>query len=214
METEAVGVAMQTCLHGGTREHWEKFIAMAQPLLASAIWRSLSRSAPASRDLVDDLVQETFLRLCANDFHALRTFRGGDDTALQAYLRTIAASVAIDYVRSRASAKRGAGKDVASLDDMESVLGSHDANLEALERRQLLDRVERCLEKQEPRNRRIFWLYHAQGLTPRLIAALPEIGLGVGGVETLVYRLTGLVRECLRRAGLLQAARISEGGRA
>jgi DNA-directed RNA polymerase specialized sigma24 family protein len=95
-----------------------------------------------------------------------------------------------------------------------TTLASHDGAAEDLERKILLERVEKCLSTQDPRSRRIFWLYHRQGLTPKVISALPGIGMGTGGVETAVYRLTGAVRECLRKAGVLEPATFREGGRA
>lgn len=49
------------------------------------------------------------------------------------------------------------------------------------------------------RSRRIFWLYYRVGLTASAIAALPSIGLSTEGVESIIFRLTRLLREELDR---------------
>ena len=202
---------LDRCLHGGRQECWELFVACAQPLIASSLQRALSRARFVDRHLVDDLIQETFLKLWAHDFRALRNFRGGQDPfALQAYLRTVAASTALDHFRTQAAQKRP--RVSVSLDD---VVQAASENLleEKIGRKMLLERVNNCLSKQKDRDRRIFWLYHRHGFTPKAISELPGIGIGAGGVETLLYRLTGLVRDCLRKSGVLPQAAFREGGR-
>jgi DNA-directed RNA polymerase specialized sigma24 family protein len=129
-------------------------------------------------------------------------------------LKTIAASVVIDYFRSGATQKKGSGKVATSLDEIAPRLATNDPRFADVERRMLLEQVEKCLVPEEPRNRRIFWLYHRQGLTPRTISEMPGIGMATGGVETAIYRLTRMVRECLKRAGMLQSMIVPEGGRA
>jgi RNA polymerase sigma-70 factor, ECF subfamily len=207
MENNDLAQVLKACLDGGGRAEWEHFIALAQPVLASGVLRTLSRVPIASRELVDDLVQDTFLKLCNHDFRILRNFRTGDTIALRAYLKTIAGSVVMDHFRSN---KPGRSVD---LDAVAATLASSDGMSGDLERKLLLARVQKCLEGEEPRNRQIFWLYHRQGLTPRAISVLSGIGMGMGGVETAIYRLTNAVRECLRRAGVLEPATFREGGR-
>lgn len=208
MDDRDITQILNRCLDGGGEAEWEAFIARVQPVIASGVLRSLSRGTSASRELADDLIQDCFLKICANDFRVLRNFRAADANALRVYLRTIAGSIVMDHFRSQRS------RPAVDLDDVATTLASHDGAAEDLERKILLERVEKCLSTQDPRSRRIFWLYHRQGLTPKVISALPGIGMGTGGVETAVYRLTGAVRECLRKAGVLEPATFREGGRA
>jgi RNA polymerase sigma-70 factor (ECF subfamily) len=199
---------LERCLDGAGPARWEPFIEEAQPVISSGVLRSLSRGSSLNRDLADDLVQDCFLKLCANDFRVLRNFRSGDANALRAYLRAIAASVVADHFRRRES------KPTIDLEEVASVLSSPDPATEDLERNMLLERVEKCLSTHDVRSRRIFWLYHRQGLTPRSISILPEVQMGISGVETALYRLTVAVRTCLRKAGVLQAGIFREGSRA
>lgn len=199
---------LEECLREGTPARWEVFIQTAQPVIASAVLKALSRGSSTSRELVDDFIQDCFLRLCANNFKVLRNFRSGDANALRVYLRTVATSITVDHFRRKEPAKS------VDLEDVAAVLSSPDPAADEFERKMLLEQVEKCLGSEDPRSCRIFWLYHRQGLTPRAISAMPGIELGVSGVETAVYRLTQAVRTCLRKAGVLETVAFREGGRA
>jgi RNA polymerase sigma factor (sigma-70 family) len=186
--------ALRDCLAAGSPANWEAFIDLAQPVIATAIFRTLRRWMRTDRALADDLVQDTFAKLCAADFRVLRNFRGQDSTALRAYLRVIAASVVTDRLRAEHA-------HPVSLDDPdEAPVLADDTTARDIERNLLLDRIEKCLEGQKQRDRWVFWLYHRHGFSPKEIAALPG-GLGTGGVETMLYRLTRAVADCVKKSG-------------
>jgi RNA polymerase sigma-70 factor (ECF subfamily) len=181
---------LRDCLETGAPGAWDRFIALAKPVIAPVVVAVIRRW---KRDFsqVDDLVQDTFVRLCAADFRALRNFRGQDAAALHSYLRTIASSVAADRFR-------GDSARVVSLDDPDLAPPVADNRpARDIERRLLLDRIQKCLTAHAPRDRWIFWLYHRDGMTPQAISTLPSIGIGRSGVETLIYRLTKAVANCV-----------------
>ena len=64
-------------------------------------------------EIARDLIQETYLRLVANDFHALRVWRGDSEESFVSYLATVVHAVACDDFRRRKSLKRSA--DVVPL---------------------------------------------------------------------------------------------------
>jgi RNA polymerase sigma factor (sigma-70 family) len=186
--------ALRDCLAAGSPANWEAFIDLAQPVIATAVFRTLRRWNRTDRALADDLIQDTFAKLCAADFRVLRNFRGQDSTALHAYLRVIAASVVTDRLRAEQARP-------VSLDDPdEAPVLADETTARDIERNLLLDRIEKCLEGQKQRDRWIFWLYHRHGFTPKVIAALAG-GLGTSGVETLLYRLTRAVADCVKKSG-------------
>lgn len=170
-------------------------------MIAAAIFRNIGRWGWSDRSVADDLIQDTFARLCAHDFRALRNFRGQDSVALCAYLRVIAQSIATDRFR-------GEHAPAVSLDDPEgSPPVIDESSSREIERHLLLDRIEKCLATQKPRDRRIFWLYHRQGFTPKSISSLPAVEMGTSGVETLLYRLTKAVADCMNKAGYFEGSR-------
>ena len=205
---------LRGCLSQGQSPDWERFIAEAQPIVAAAVLRMIQPRTGLKRELADDLIQDTFLKMCAADFRILRNFRTGDANALRVYLKTIAASVVMDHLRSASAVKSGSGVPTANLDDAMPRLSVTDPQFEAFESRMMVAEVGKCLHKQDQRNQRIFWLYHLQEMRPKTIAALPGIGMTVNAIETVVYRLTRAVRECLRKALPRHNREIREGGRA
>lgn len=179
---------------------------MAQPVIASAVFRTLARWGRSGHPSAGDFIQDIFLKLCAGDYRILRSFRGSDGAALRAYLRVIAASVVTDRLRAE-------DRSTVPLDDPENApVAPDDRPRREIERNLMLDSVEKCLDGQKDRDRRVFWLYHRHGYTPKSIAALPWTDLGQGGVEMLVYRLTKAVADCMKKGGYFRAH--SEGGRA
>ncbi len=189
---------LRECLEKHASVNWELFIALAQPVIASAVWRAIRRRG-GDRSAMDDLIQDTFAKICAADFRILRNFRGRDSGSLQKYLKVIAASVVAD--RFRVERMR-----TVTLDDPASAPAvPDDRPSREIERNLLLNRIDKCLAAQSKRDRWIFWLYHRQGWTPQAISALPVLGIGRSGVETLLYRLTRLVTDCVKRQGYSSA---------
>jgi RNA polymerase sigma-70 factor, ECF subfamily len=178
---------------------WYGFVHQYQPLIANVVIKTLRRCIRPNPALVDDLVQETFLKLCANDFKALREFDHRHEYALAGFLKVVASNVTQDYLRSILCPKRGSGK---GEDFFEETVPRADltANFaDAAEKAVILGQIERCLEqlRSEPnfeRDSRIFWLYYEHGLTACEIARCPEIALTVKGVESALFRLTRFLR--------------------
>jgi len=193
------------CVRLGVPEAWNSLIAAIQPIVRSAVLHALIRFGAVGPTLAEDLTQDVLLKLCARDFAVLRVCRAETTAAFHVYIRSIAATGVLDHIRLETSLKKGSGKATVNLDDAAASLVSSDSPAETAERQILLARIERCLTDKGQANRSIFWLYHRQGYTPKAIAALPGICLGPDGIETLVYRLTKSVRECLRKSGFLNA---------
>jgi RNA polymerase sigma-70 factor (ECF subfamily) len=139
----------------------------------------------------DDLVQDTLLKLCANNFRALHSFDCQHENALFGFLKVVASNVVQDHFRSSHSQKRGSGREEEELDP------ACDGHVDvSAERNILIGEIHRCLESEaSERDCMIFWLYYQQGLTAKAISELPAIGLTVKGVESTLLRLTRLVRE-------------------
>jgi RNA polymerase sigma-70 factor (ECF subfamily) len=152
--------------------------------------------------LIDDLTQDTYVKICANNFKALRTFDFRHENALFGFLKVMAANVAEDYIRSSHSQKRGQGRDDEDFDQTGSAGPS--SSPEPIERKILMNEIKKCLQEHSAdpnfaRDYAIFWLYYRQGLTAKEIADLPSIGLTVKGVESTLLRLTRMLRDKLGR---------------
>ena len=203
-ESDPAGLAalLRDCLGAGTTAaKWEAFAERAQGPIAMAVIRGLRQcGATPTRELVDDLVQDTFVKLCMDNLAALRRFRGERPEALIAYLKIVACNVARDHARAAIADKRGSGRVDAPGDDVLAHAPDPATERNAADLRVLLEEIDRRLARAPDaaargRDRSIFWLYYRQGLTARAIAELPSIGLSQKGVERTIYRLPRLVRE-------------------
>ena len=191
---------LQLCLDSPDKAAWGEFVRRFQPLIAGVVVKSIRHWTIPSPALVDDLVQDTYLKLCAHNFRALRTFVSQHDDDLFRFLKVVASHVVHDHFRRFHSEKRGSGREEEDFDQINpsAVSGFSDQ----AERTILISEIRECLEKQaaEPnfaRDYAIFWLYYRQGLTAKAISELPSIGLTVKGVESTLLRLTRILREQL-----------------
>jgi RNA polymerase sigma-70 factor (ECF subfamily) len=192
---------VKTCLDSQDEAMWVEFVRRFQPLIAGVIARRIYRHTGhhSNRTVVDDLVQDTYLKLCSNNFKALREFNFQHENALCGFLKVVATHVAEDQFRSDRAGKRGSGREEEDLDRVKASASSASETSDSLERELLIGRINQCLQEHagEPnfvRDYAIFWLYYRQGLTAKAIAELPGIGLSVKGVESTLLRLTRLVR--------------------
>lgn len=194
---------IRACADSNDGAAWEEFVSRFHRAISLSIIRTSIRWGQAPQQVLDDLIQETYLKLCADKCHLLLEFALRHSEAVPGYIRTVAVNVAHDYFKSLHSQKRGSGEVGQFLEDAEpkAEAGSLGGQ-EAMEREVLLKQINQCLEAcaegpDRERDRLIFWLYYQQGMSAKAIAALPTVGLGSKGVESAILRLTRLVREQL-----------------
>jgi RNA polymerase sigma-70 factor (ECF subfamily) len=192
------------CADRGEALCWEEFIRRFNPVIACTIIRIAARYARSDKPLIDDLVQETYLKICANECKLLRTFTPHHPDSAFGFLKVIAASVAQDFFKSRLADKRAPEAIADSIEETADKSGPQPTKdaLSAAERSVLIEQIDRKLSTAVPadelrRARTVFWLYYRSGFTASAIASMPAIGLTTKGVESLLFRLTRLVREKL-----------------
>lgn len=190
---------VQLCLSSHDEALWFEFVRRFRPLIFGVVTKSLRRWAAPDRALIDDLIQDTFLKLCANNFRALRQFDYEHENSLFGFLKKVASNVVQDHIRSAYSQKRGSGREEEDLEKVCASTSSTTSFVEDTQRHILIGEIKDCLDQhsddpQFPRDSAIFWLYYKQGLTAKAISQIPAIGLTVKGVESTLLRLTRLVR--------------------
>ena len=192
------------CANRGDAASWEEFMGRFNGVIARSVLRVAIRQGISDNALVDDLVQETYLKLFANECKLLKSFTPRHPDSEFAYLKVVATNVAHDYFKSRHAAKRGTEAKYESLDERTGIPNSKSSqhSLRPSERAILINQIDRKLVSVVPpdelrRARVVFWLYYRVGFTASGIAALPSVGLTTEGVESLLFRLTKLVRDSL-----------------
>jgi RNA polymerase sigma-70 factor (ECF subfamily) len=152
---------------------WREFVGTFHRLIATVALRVARRWGESSPQLIDDLVQETYLQLCDDNFRRLRKFKSDHPDAFYGYLKVVTANLVHDHFKAAHSSKRGSGTIEIAADE-KIPLGC-----DALGGASVVK--------------------SAWGLTADAIAGLPSIGLSTKGVESSLLRLTWLLRDEIGR---------------
>lgn len=191
---------VKACAGSKDEGAWTEFIGRFHGVIAAAVLRTARHWGEPSRPQLDDLIQDTYLKLCENDSRLLRSFQPRHEDSIYGFLKVVAANVVHDHFKSALAAKRGAGLTDAIMEPVQLEPRAPGADsFEAVSRRLQLERVEKILRqvtagKDQEKKRIIFWLRHRQGLTASEIAAIPSIGLTTEGVESVLMRLAIMIR--------------------
>ena len=90
---------LNLCLSSDDQSHWQELVRRTQPLIASVIMNTIRRWQTPSPSLVDDLIQDTYIKLFANDRKALRSIKNEYENTIFGYLRVVASNVVWDHFR-------------------------------------------------------------------------------------------------------------------
>jgi len=191
---------VRRCSASRSADAWEEFVRRFHRLIATVILRTATRLGDSSKQTVDDLIQETYLKLCADDSRILRSFEQQRPDAFIGYVKVVAANVARDHFKSSHTKKRGAGHVEQLEVDFVPLAGIGSAGSpQSIERAILIEEITQLLDlcvtgPDHERNTRIFWLHYRSGLSARAIADLPGILLTTKGVESTLLRITRELR--------------------
>jgi RNA polymerase sigma-70 factor (ECF subfamily) len=186
---------LHICLSTDGQEHWRDFVHRTQPLIASVIINTIRRWTSPAPSLVDDLIQETYVKLFANDRKALRSIKNEYENTIFGYLRVVASNVVRDHFRQPKNKA-----DEIELSDAVLPPGpdGHE-QLEFAHKKEQAQEILTSLSSSETYQRDvgIFWFFYEQGYTAKEISLLPSVALTVKGVEAVLFRLTRYIRERL-----------------
>ncbi len=191
---------LNACLDTSSRPAWAEFVRRYQPVIAGVIGRIASRYR-SSQDaaLIDDLVQETYIRLCRDGCRLLRQFQPESEESFFGYAKVVASSVALDHFRAQGAEKRG--PQAVTLDEAAERHTDHLHQLhqstDSFETRLIRDDLWRHIERvaDQQRDVVILRLHFQQGFTCREISRMPWIQLSEKGVESCLARLVVRLRE-------------------
>jgi RNA polymerase sigma-70 factor (ECF subfamily) len=205
---------IRACAETNDGAAWEEFVCRFQRPISLSIKHTTSQWGKDPLQFVDDLLQETYLKLCTDNCRRLLEFakQHPEDEAVLRYIKTIAINVTRDHFKALHSQKRGAGETDQWLEDFDPPLqkGSLGGS-EAMEREVLLTQIDGLLQNcavgaNHDRDCLIFRFYYLQGMSAKAIAALASIKLKAKGVEAVIFRLSRCVQEQLGGAGAQNSA--------
>jgi len=197
------------CLKEKGEAEWSEFVRRFHPLISTVVFRTARSWGEVSASQIDDLVQETFLKLCLNDCGLLRNFQPEHPGAIFGFLKVVTANVVHDHFKSSRAAKRGGAFTTASppppyCEQKKDSGNVPSSQIPSVDRNILFKEIDRCLiqgvaPSELSRSRRIFWLYYQWGFSASAIASLPNMNLSTKGVESTLVRLNRLVRTAFKQ---------------
>jgi DNA-directed RNA polymerase specialized sigma24 family protein len=105
---------VRACLGSKDEEAWAEFIRRFQVVIAAAVLRTARHWGEPLRPQLDDLIQDTYLKLFENNSRLLRSFKPRHEDSIYGFLKVVAANVVHDHFKSALAAKRGVPGDVAT----------------------------------------------------------------------------------------------------
>jgi RNA polymerase sigma-70 factor (ECF subfamily) len=182
---------VRACAESGNTEAWEEFVRRFRLVIGSAVRRVAYRYRTPNDAVIDELIQDTFLKVCNDRCRMLRDFKPQHPDAFYGMLKVTAANLAHDYFR----------RPRPPMTEVEEFISDPHSGPASIEREILLREIDDILSEMATplaaRDREIFWLHHRQGFTAEAIAAIPGCKPGTKGVESILHRLTCYVRERL-----------------
>ena len=171
--------------------------------MTGTVCRIAARWNERRAEVLEELVQETYLHLYCKDRQALRKLHAHSDDSIFGFLKVIAANVTHDHLRAQNAAKRGPCVTESTDDDSEKKLPIQIAVSSDVEHNVLLVEIEVWLDKlvsgrDAEKHKTIFWLYFRQGMTAAAIAGIPAFGLTTKGIESVLSRLTRALQEKIK----------------
>jgi RNA polymerase sigma-70 factor (ECF subfamily) len=180
---------------------WGSVLARFDRLIVATVFKICRRFGTVDKADIDDLVQEIYVRLCADDYRILRQSRITHAGAIYGLIQAVSTTTVLDHFRARRAQKRGASKVVPLSADQQAVTWE----AHTYDRSLLIGEIDEHLFRlgdsaAQRRDRRIFWLYYRSGLTSRDIASIPGLELTQKGVESVIRRLTLELKHLLKYA--------------
>jgi RNA polymerase sigma-70 factor (ECF subfamily) len=197
------------CLCAGPCDEaaWEELVLRVGKPISLTIMRTAALWGQASRSVVEDLVQVTYVKLWEDGCRLLRDFAIQHPDAILGYLKKIAANVTHDYYKHGHTQSLGGDKPHVSTSDVDPEAGKEiDGSEERIAFGVFLNEIDHHLNlsltgPDWERDRMIFWLYFRQGMSTKEIASLPTIDLGSKGVGSVIERLKHNIRQHILGAG-------------
>src|SRR5260370_35513049 len=88
------------CARSNDGAAWDEFVSRFHRAISLSIIRTAYQWGQAPRHLVDDLVQETYLKLCVSQCQLLLEFATQHPEAVPGYIKTISINGAPDYFKA------------------------------------------------------------------------------------------------------------------
>jgi RNA polymerase sigma-70 factor, ECF subfamily len=189
------------CAEGNDDAAWKEFVRRFHPLIAGVVVRVCRQWGESSRHVMDDIIQDVYLKLCADKLYSIRSITPANPSAIFGFVKVCAANLAHDVLKASRAIKRGGDVHFDAIDAEDFRSRSHQSagNMGDVEKELLFRQILKILDDaitgpNAVRDKRVFWLYYRLGLPASEIAGIPSMELTTKGVESTILRMTRIVR--------------------
>jgi len=189
------------CCDAGNLAAWNEFVRRFQRPIALAVQRKARKWGGAAPEVVDDLVQDIFMRLCADQCKVLKKFAPKGEDSIVGYLVVVARNVAHDHFRATMAQRAGGDTRLLVTDDGDlDFIPTQPRPTHGPDWSLRLGEIDSALKSLMPepvteRDYNIFWMYFQQGFTASEIGAISAYRLTVKGVEASIHRTKELLKK-------------------
>ena len=185
---------VELCLERN-EDAWIELMRRYHLLIVKIASRTIRRWFQPTPSLLDDLFKDVLVKICANEFRALRELEWRHEGTLRGLLQVVSSTVAQDYLRRCLSWSRSLHLE-QQLEEFACDREAKDPHL-AVERKILLRQIASRLAQLIPEPNRtrdiaMFLLYYGYRVTAAELARLYH--LGIKTVESKLLRLSRLAR--------------------
>lgn len=186
---------LESLLQANALEALKEFRNRTRPTIRGTVAKALGQFN--KDDLIEDLEQDTYVKLTANDYKALRDKIWPKDNSVFRFVQVTAINVVFDYQRNPGN------RVFFNPAELNPDRGTHDQTSTV---KVMLAEIDKCLEtcaheKDFARDRAIFYFFHRWGYTAREIAEMPSINLSTKKVENILQKMMSRLRAKLRKPG-------------
>ena len=162
------------CAQQGSQAEWDEFVRRFHPTIASVVIRRARTWGETRMDVFAELIQDTYLKLCAEQRRLLREFHPEHPEAFYGYLKIVASNLVNDHFKAAHAGKRGSGAEAVALEESDHAGAQPWRPVMSATDRDLLLRELDCMLQEATqgetaqRDRTIFWLYYRTGSPPNI----------------------------------------------
>ena len=183
------------CAEPGNDAAWAEFLRRYHRTIAGAVVKTLAARNRNSRDEAEEMTQEVYTKLCGQQCRVLCQFSHREPNSDFAYLKTVAINAVLDRLRKLRAERPEGG--LIPLEFAAALPAVPDCSRELL----VTQLHQAALAGATDRDRLIFNLFYQTGLSAAEISRLASVELTAKGVESVLHRLTALVRGKFGPAG-------------
>jgi len=190
---------IRACASSNNEIPWTEFIRRFHGVIAGAVLRTARQWGEPSRAQVEDLIQDTYLKLCEDNSRLLASFRPRHEDAIYGFLKVVTANVVRDHFKSALAAKRGASQTEAIVEtvQIDKQTGTNHA-LDVATQRLQLEQIDKVLRQVAAGNDRKetddLLASPSAGIYCSRDRVHPSLGLTTEGVESVLMRLSHMIK--------------------